>query len=699
MPKVLVLPDHIASQIAAGEVVERPSSVVKELVENALDAGATEIEISISADCRDIRIADNGWGMDAQDAVLAFQRHATSKLTSADDLFSLSTLGFRGEAIPSIASISKFSCTTRTQEAATGTRVDTVNGELKATETGCAPGTVMEIQELFFNTPARLKFMKKASTEFGHIQETVQALAIGYPQTAFTLLYDGQTKLATSGQGNLAATIVEAGFFSGREPLVEVNASKSNTLNLFGYLAKPTFFRGDRKGILTLVNGRAVRCPLTYKALDYAYSDLIPRGRYPLAVVKLEVDPALVDVNIHPTKRELKYSQGNDIYLAIQRALVHALRQAAMETENFYPAAASEAETGEGNTESAQLSSSSSPSATQYGTPTKYQGTRGEAMSFAPLRESSTAYPLSSSSPQAEQLDEPAAPHLRNFTQNYSDYIDRAGQREERTEKENREQVEQISFKDSLSFSQRLDNPSSSSSAGSAWQFTENISNQSASSPAQISFEHLPEAGEIFLSPDREVYELPHDWRIMGYLHNTYIFVETNQGLEIIEQHIAHERTIYERLLQTQEIKGRLTELSQELFVSAPLNLSQSQLETLRVSEEALKKLGFEFTFSEEGLASVKSLPMELARINYVPMIQRLIDDLSQVENANLELEATKSIACQSAIKNGMPLSARDIIKLLSDWLTTQRNDTCPHGRPVKLKFSKDDLFQMFHPA
>ena len=210
MPKVYVLPDHIASQIAAGEVVERPSSVVKELVENALDAGATQIDISISADCRDIRIADNGCGMDPDDAVLAFQRHATSKLSSADDLWSLDTLGFRGEAIPSIASISRFTCTTRTQEAETGTRVETVDGQLKAVETGCAPGTVMEVQELFFNTPARLKFMKKANTEFGHIHETIQALAIAYPHCAFTLSYDGTNKLCTTGQGDLAATIVEA---------------------------------------------------------------------------------------------------------------------------------------------------------------------------------------------------------------------------------------------------------------------------------------------------------------------------------------------------------------------------------------------------------------------------------------------------------------------------------------------------------
>src|SRR5581483_5855663 len=187
MPKVAVLPEHIASQIAAGEVVERPSSVVKELVENALDAGAKHIEIMASSDLRDIRVADNGCGMDPEDAVLAFQRHATSKISNADDLSFLSTLGFRGEALPSIASISKFTCYTRASGAETGTRVDIKDGAVQASETGCSRGTVMEINDLFFNVPARLKFLKKSSTEFAHVQEIVQSLAIAHPDVVFEL--------------------------------------------------------------------------------------------------------------------------------------------------------------------------------------------------------------------------------------------------------------------------------------------------------------------------------------------------------------------------------------------------------------------------------------------------------------------------------------------------------------------------------
>jgi len=694
MPKVLVLPDHIASQIAAGEVVERPASVVKELVENSLDAGATEIEIAVSQDCRDIRIADNGGGMDPDDAVLAFQRHATSKLRSADDLWSLNTLGFRGEAIPSIASISKFTCYTRTQQAEVGTRVETADGQLKAVEVGCAPGTVMEIQELFYNTPARLKFMKKAATEFGNIEEIVQSLAISYPDVAFTLLNNGNTALRTTGSGDLARTIVEAGFFTGKERLVEVShgyeiegeiVSGSKAVRIKGYLAKPTHFRGDRKGILTIVNGRAVRCPLTYKALDYAFSDLIPRGRYPLAVVKLEIDPGQVDVNIHPTKKELKYTHGNDIYLTIQRALGRALREESI------------ARAEQARAEHARLIAEDQNSAGTY-----------------------DAQPIS-----AQQYNDLPAESVSFVQEN------RPRNLQENFKPQPAARAEQINFRESLSYQASADHAVPASYSANSHKAQPSADTQSShidhtpsympTSTAQRQQEldreiekelfdytptSKPEAGEIFYAePDTaaaqqgsELFELPSDWRIIGYLRNTYIMVETAKGLEIIEQHIAHERTLYERLLASQTTAGRISENSQKLIVSAPLSLSPEQLETLRLSQNALEKLGFAFVFEQDN-ASVSELPLELARVNYVPVIQKLIDDLATVDATNMELEATKSIACQSAIKNGMPLSHRDILKLLSDWLKTERNDTCPHGRPVRLKFSMDELFQMFHPA
>lgn len=659
MPKVLVLPDHIASQIAAGEVVERPSSVVKELVENSLDAGATEIEVSVSLDCRDLRIADNGHGMDAEDAVLAFQRHATSKLRSADDLYALTTLGFRGEALPSVASISKFTCYTRTQDAPHGIKVESADGKLTASEAGCAPGTVMEIRELFYNTPARLKFMKKASTEFGHIEEIIQSLAISYPAVAFTLLKDGDVVLRTTGSGDLATAVVQAKFFTGKEALLDVGhtealGTKHAGLKISGLIARPLHFRGDRKGILTIVNGRTVRCPLTYKALDYVYSDLIPRGRYPLAVVKLELDPSVVDVNIHPTKKELKYQSGNEIYITIQRALAATLRQHQMQEAAAYHAA------------------------------------RPHTEELDAVKELEQVKELQFSEPEVrEAFVSPSANRYELRARTQEEPIRRPQDTSFGRAPEAAQSVEQISFKNNLSFKpqeEAVPVPKTPSI-----KYNEDLAGEI--------IENLPEAGEkIFHQTANIEYELPVGWRLMGYLHNTYIFFETPEGMEIVEQHIAHERTLYERLLTAQATPGRISEHAQKLVVSAPLELSPEQLETLKGSSEALAKLGFAFSF-QSNTAYVDQLPLELARVNYRPVIQRMLDELGTVDATNMDLEATKSIACQSAIKNGMPLSVRDILKLVSDWLDTERNDTCPHGRPIRLKITKDRIFEMFHPA
>lgn len=710
MPKVLVLPEHIASQIAAGEVVERPSSVVKELVENSLDAGASEIEISISADCRDIRIADNGGGMEPEDAVLAFQRHATSKLRSADDLWSLNTLGFRGEALPSIASISKFTCITRTHEAEHGTKVESADGQLSATETGCAPGTIMEVRDLFFNTPARLSFMKKAATEFGHIEEVVRSLAISYPEVAFTLIEDGTQVLRTTGSGDLAKSVVQSKFLTGKEALLTVEFEgavkgneKGKVLKIEGIMAKPLHFRGDRKGILTIVNRRAVRCPLTNRALDYVYSDLIPRGRYPLAVVKIQLDPNLVDVNIHPTKREVKYQSGNDIYITIQRALAATLRQGALKEAEAFHAARPHYDTIESPVQiSVDLLSTSDTIKALRITPQDSLSPEHQSADMpASFRNQTLQQSANQSSTQARARGgDYDAYERKDRTFNFESPAETRRSREETP------QVEQISFRDDLQSENIQYRHAEQETSAYSGAYTnarspiqDNRVEESRGEQGICASDNLPEAGETIHLGTESDYSLPADWRIVGYLRNTYILVDTAQGLEIIEQHIAHERTLYERLLAAQTTPGRITELSQKLLVSRPLNLSPEQIETLAHGREALSKLGFEFDFDADGNVSVSQLPLELSHINYVPVIQKLLEDLATVDATNLELEATKSIACQSAIKNGMPLGQRDIIKLLSDWLKTERNDTCPHGRPVRLKFSMEKLFEMFHPA
>src|SRR5579885_18440 len=615
MPKVLVLPDHIASQIAAGEVVERPASVVKELVENSIDAGASQIEIAVGADCRDIRGADNGCGMEAEDAVLAFHRHATSKLASADDLWKLRTMGFRGEALPSIASVARVTCYTRTSSAASGTRVEVAEGTVSACETGCAPGTVIEVNDLFYNVPARLKFLKKPSTEFAHVHEVVQALAVAYPKIVFQLLNSGQVVFKTSGSGKLAQAMVESGFASGKEDMCRVTyADLDHGIAVYGYVARPTHFRGDRKAIMSIVNNRPVRCHLTYKALDYAYQDLIPRGRYPIAVLTMTLDPGRVDVNVHPTKKEIKYTNGNDVYLTLQRSVLEAVRRPEEERSE----------------EPVQMP--------------RWLKTTGD-------------YPI---------IPEPAIGRAGEGTGRVGEgapagvgALPAAGQRSS---------AQQIKLDEQLSY----------------------VPPQAVARPPGA-------ASVVPLRP--RLAGLPANWRLLGYLTNTYILLETPEGLEIVEQHIAHERTIYERLLAAQSMPGRLSESAQRLVISVPLNLSPEQRSIIQDNLEQMRRVGFDFEFQGEASVLCTQVPLELAHKDYASAVQGIIEGLATTDSAELELEATKSVACQAAIKNGMPLGESEIVQLLAEWVKAPRKDTCPHGRPVRLKFTMEKLFQLFHPG
>jgi DNA mismatch repair protein MutL len=625
--------------------------------------------------------------MDPEDAVLAFQRHATSKLRSADDLTTLATLGFRGEALPSIASISKFTCYTRTKEAATGTRVEVKEGEVIATETGCAQGTVMEIKELFYNVPARLKFLKKAATEFGHSQEIVQSLAVAHPHIVFEMRRGDTVAFKTSGTGDTATAAREAKLFSGQEGICCVTGTDERFgLTISGIVARPNHFRGDKKGILSVVNQRPVRCPLTYKALEYAYSDLIPRGRNPFAVINIEINPEHIDVNIHPTKKEIKYTDSNAIYMALHRAIGDALRQprremmeSLMHRQEHDDESTLEESSGASSRPADESNRSMRPAFDLKQSPA------ASMRSFVAEEDGAIQIPPGNS----RQMAEAVIQSLKMYSR---------GDETERDPHEDYGDITQTNF--------APDQNSNSSSMLREGPETYH-SNHSARSVQQLHFreelDYVPHEGlakddTIAMPFDTDV-SLPAGWRLAGYLHNTYFLFETPEGMEIIEQHIAHERMLYERILAGQAIPGRITEHVQRLCISAPLNLTTQQIDVLKAGQKAIEKLGFEFDFAEDGSVSCLQVPLEMAHQNYPTIIQKMVEDLTDVEIANIELEATKSIACQSAIKNGMTLSHNDIIKLVSAWLKTPRNDTCPHGRPVRLKFPMDKLFEMFHPA
>ena len=426
-----------------------------------------------------------------------------------------------------------------------------------------------------------------------------------------------------------------------------------------------------------------MRCPLTYKALDYAYSDLIPRGRYPLAALKLTVDPATIDINIHPTKKEIKYSNGNEVYLLIQRALLNSLRDVRQSSwdgaQNRHAAnlIEKEAMTAAGNT-----MQFSPQSAYQDSLETHYVNalsTGAESASDQRLDRISVSVVAEASGPSddtgfSQCVVEPEQPHaFDTHNHQYEHHYEHKYDHQPGTSEIARFAEKTSGSANQLGFHERL-------------AYRPYAGESQASAPASAT-DSAPSA-----------YKLPAGWRIAGYLHNTYIVVETSEGMEIIEQHIAHERTLYERLLAQQSTAGRVSDYSQQLLVSQPLDLTSEQKSVLAANLDILKKLGFDFETDDDSVVC-NQVPVELAHKDYAAAIHDLIEQIATADSANLELEATKSIACQSAIKNGMPLGHNDLIKLISEWYETPRNDTCPHGRPVKLSFSTTKLFQLFHPA
>lgn len=319
-----ILPEHIANQIAAGEVVEGPSSIIKELVENSIDAKATKINIDISKQLLKIQVVDNGTGISPEDLPLAFKRHATSKIKTIDDLSKLMTMGFRGEALASIAAVSKLTCISKRQEDKHASKFYTENGEEEITITGASNGTNIIVDDLFFNTPARLKFLKSSTKERGFIIDTVRSLAIANPQLAFSLTIDGKSTLKSSGSGDLEKCLAEIFSEELSDGLIKVDF-KREEINISGYISKPHLNRSDKRGIFTIVNGRILKCFIIKSAIEAVYKDLLPSGKYPIAVIKLNLPQEDIDVNVHPNKKEIKYSQTNKIYAAIGDAVAKTL--------------------------------------------------------------------------------------------------------------------------------------------------------------------------------------------------------------------------------------------------------------------------------------------------------------------------------------------------------------------------------------
>mgnify|MGYP002801508616 FL=1 len=587
MARIQQLSKHLINQIAAGEVIERPASVVKELVENSVDAGATKISVEINNDCRDIRVADNGCGIHPDDILLAFSKHATSKIATDEDLFDIHTLGFRGEALSSIISISKLTCTTRTAEFEPGTKVKCENSEVKQVETGCAIGTIMDIRDLFYNIPARLKFLKNPNTEFSYIQELVQSIALAHPECSFELKKNGKTVLSTSGQNNLLQTVKEVYSSDVISNLKEVLKTDNLAgLKISGYVSTPNYTRSSKKSYHIYINSRTVKCPIFQKAIDTAYKSLIANGKYPFAVLNLEIPPSDVDVNVHPTKKEVRYKNTNQIFNFIYTSIQAGL---ANYVERQTP---------------------------QYEAPV--QTVQDNVIDFV--------------QPKMESSGE-----VFFDKQDDTVYVsDKVMELEEtKFEQPKQEDTEQRQF--------------------------------------FVPVEKSPEPEE----------------NIVGQYKNTYILIEKEDGLEIVDQHIAEERYIYEKLMAEKNI------VSQMLFVSDVVPVSSTEAELIKENIDKFEKFGYGIEFLKDNELIFRKVPQMIAKVNPKEILADILENI-EGNIDRLEEKILITTSCKASVKAGTKLSTWQMQEIIKKWRTTKMPYTCPHGRPIVKFFPHKEIASFF---
>ena len=661
---VRLLDTNTANQIAAGEVVEKPASVVKELVENALDAGADKIEVTIFAGGTEyIRVTDNGCGMSEADAKMAVLRHATSKLTKAEDLLSLNTLGFRGEALPSIASVSNFTLLTRPESEEFATSVHIDGGEnTEVTASGGSTGTTVIVENLFFNVPARRKFLKTVSTEGRYISELLTRLALSRPDVRFKLVNNDKEVLSTPGDGDLEHAIRALYGKNVAENLLEVSLNDPK-VRVSGFIGKPTLLKGTRQWQTFFVNGRCIGSKMLSKAMDHAYQSQIPKSGFPFAVINLMVDTASVDVNVHPQKSEIKFSDDSLIYKAMYKALTDALTK---------PMSA----------QKTQVTLLPDSELNVFVKPQSVSVPVAPAPQPKPAFQSSQ--PVFKSS--AEQIFK--TPERKEDVQPASESLLVPEQPAPVVKKEQGEQ--QAMWQPFDDFAQTA----ATVSYSKGYQEPVLEVHEARSEFAK------PQPAEAATATDRETIAFTDTdsgmdtiWPI-GQVDKTFIIAQSETTLYLIDQHAAHERILYDKLVASHEQIP-----SQQLLMPLYVDMAADDIALIEEHRDEFLALGVDAASAGESLLRVSSLPADIkadAAEDFINAISKMLREMRNVNGSDLRQEVLHMTACKAAIKAGQLLNMRQMRQLIIDLCNTTHPFTCPHGRPCMIEIDSNQLYKMF---
>ena len=647
MSKIQVLDPVTIDKIAAGEVVERPASIVKELAENAIDAGATAITVEIEeGGISYIRIADNGCGIEREEVPSAFLRHSTSKIRTVDDLIHIHSLGFRGEALSSIAAVSQVELITKTAEETFGTRYRIAGGKEEGLEeTGAKDGTTFVIRQLFYNTPARRKFLKTPMTEASHVSELMTRMALSHPEISFQFINNGQSRIHTSGNGSLKDVIYH---IYGREiamNLIEIQ-TEAGDVKISGFLGKPVISRGNRNFENYFINGRYVKNQIVSKAIEDAYKDFTMQHKYPFVALQITMPGEEVDVNVHPAKLEIRFQNQQAVYNAVYEAVDRGLRK-----EELIPQVRLE--------EPKEIPRADVPSPAP-----------------APMPKKETK------PPQAPAKEER---NLDYFMQKMKERVAAYHNRESSAEVAAKDQI----FRP-LQQADRIREAAVYANLSSVGEKAEKrVENQTGEQepPRQMDlFE------EKFL--DREIRA---EYHLIGQVFDTYWLVEFQDNLYIIDQHAAHERVLYERTLKSMKTREYTSQM-----ISPPviLDLGMQEAALLREYMDRFLRIGFEIEEFGQDSFAVRAVPDNLFSLAKKDLLLQMIDSLSDEVSRKLspELidEKVASMSCKAAVKGKMKLSAAEADALIGELLTLDNPYHCPHGRPTIIAMSRRELEKKF---
>lgn len=618
-----VLDEKTANKIAAGEVVERPSSVIKELTENALDAGATTVEIEIAdGGSSYMRVSDNGSGMSEEDAKKSIIRHGTSKISSIEDIFSITSLGFRGEAVPSIAAVSELVMTTRMNDTDLAFRMVLSGGSVKEEEhTGASVGTTMEVRNLFFNTPARKKFMKSERTESSKISDIITKLALTRPDVAFTFINNGRTVLQTGGTGDDLETIAAIYGAAVAKEVFPVTYENEN-FTIHGFVGKPSLLKSTRAWQTCIVNRRVIHNAVVFKAIENAYHAMLPKSGYPFALLYVETDPATIDVNVHPAKTEIKFADEQQMYRAVYHCIITALMSREKPEQIATPV----------NLSTRQI---------EKAVPAKEVENRQGSFTFSTPRDGgfstegrkNNGGSLEHGYVPVQRQDKPYTPepHVKAYA---------AGE----------------------------ENPFSA--------VREELS------------ESMKEHSVIHFDGDEDVF-IP-----LGAVADCYIVAKKGEDLYIIDQHAAHERVRYDKFCKRTESMP-----SQQLLTAEFVEADSSDMQLFSEKEEVFRDLGYIYTEAGPTTLRMEAIPADLPTSHIADSLQEIchiLHESPQTDKATLRHSSLAYLSCHGAVKAGDTLNIREMKELLEAFFHTETPYVCPHGRPIIVRFTPDELAKLF---